>query len=89
MNAKAKLMIRFRQNTPPMRDQDIVYAGDEASQEGDADGRALADYMNAIIDGVGGNSRLNSSHPLLISLAISPHPPSSLRCFPPVLILVP
>ncbi|MEK7064029.1 MAG: hypothetical protein AAB973_00265 [Patescibacteria group bacterium] len=63
MNAKAKLMIRFRQNTPPMRDQDIVYAGDEASQEGDADGRALADYMNAIIDGVGGNSKIKLLSP--------------------------
>ncbi|MEK7524909.1 MAG: hypothetical protein AAB548_00880, partial [Patescibacteria group bacterium] len=63
INAKAKLMMRFRQQTPPMRDQDIVYAGNEAAQEGDADGRALANYMNAIIDGVGANSKIKLLSP--------------------------
>lgn len=63
MNAKAKLMLRYRQNTPPMRDQDIVYAGSEASQETDTDGRALAQYMNAIITGVAGNSKIRLLSP--------------------------
>jgi len=63
MNAKAKLMLRYKQQTPPMRDQDIVYAGNEAAQEGDADGRALANYMNAIIAGVGANSKIKLLSP--------------------------
>ena len=63
MNAKAKLFLRYRQNTPPMRDQDIVYAGTEAAQEGDADGRALAAYMNAIIAGVGANPKIKLLSP--------------------------
>lgn len=63
MNAKAKLFMRYKQQTPPMRDQDIVYSGDNAAQEGDADGRALADYMNAIIAGVGGNSKIKLLSP--------------------------
>lgn len=63
MNAKAKLFLRYRQQTPPMRDQDIAYAGDEAAQESEADGAALARYMNDVIAGVGSNPKIKLLSP--------------------------
>ncbi len=62
MNAKAKLFLRFKQQNPPMRDQDIVYAG-SASQASNANGTALAKYMNAIIAGVAGNGKIRLLSP--------------------------
>jgi hypothetical protein len=63
MNAKAKLMLRYKQQTPPMRDQEILYAGTQAAQEGEADGQGLAAYMNAIIAGVGANPKIKLLSP--------------------------
>ncbi len=63
MNAKAKLFMRYKQQSPPMRDQDIVYSGNEAAQEGDVDGAAIAKYMNDVIALVAGEPKIKLLSP--------------------------
>jgi len=62
LNARAKLINGFKTQNPPMTDQDISYAGN-TDEEKDADGAIVAKYMNSIIDGISGDSKIKLLSP--------------------------
>lgn len=63
MNARSKIIQQFKTQTPPMKDQDVTYSDADAQIVSNANGEAIAKYMNDIINGVGSDPKIKLLSP--------------------------